>query len=354
MSTSCSRPKEGVTVRHGRQTRQGSSTGSARNERIAQGFRRWAAEIWRRDLPSDWQTVLGDFPEHLQSIGLSTSSIAKILPMGLRFIALLGKPPISVTKDDLAAAMLKQRSAAGCLSYLVLNMISRGHWPKSFLRQRAQVGAIEKYLAPGWGNLLSQLERDLGDLNVPYHAQHYFRRCATIFVWWSDLPDSGVLDDGRLRAEWEKFWQDRPDAAGGIFPKLAWSPERCYAAIWNCLLKAGRVQGTPMKFVLAAPPFWKTIVEPVRGAAHRLLGSGERPDDSEIRRRLLLYALTRLGFCVHGVKRAIEVSPEEWECLDATLRRESFSGGRLQALKDARDVLALINRGTENEERISR
>ena len=164
-----------------------------------------------------------------------------------------------------------------------------------------------------------------------------------------------MFDEIRLRDEWEKFWRDRPDAAGGIFPKLAWSPERCYAAIWNCLLKAGRVQGTLKKFVLAAPPFWRTIAEPVRGAAHRLLGSGERPDDSEIRRRLLLYALTRLGFCVHGAQRVGGVSPEEWGGLDEILRREMFSGVAIgQVLKDARDVLALMNRGTVAEGRISR
>lgn len=355
MTNSCPRPLGSETQRHGRKTQLGSPKKSEDAAKIANGFKRWAIAGWHRNLPSDWQPILADFPEHLEAIGLSTCSVTKILPLTLRFISLLGKPPGAVTREDLAAAMLKQPSRAGCLSYLALCMIARRHWPREYLRQGAEVGAIERYLSPGWRNLLSQLDRDLEDLNVPFNTRHTFRRCSTLFIWWSGLPDSGMIDESELRFQWQEFWRCRPEAAGGIFPKLEWNPERCYSAFWNSLLRAGRVQGDLRSFVSAAPPFWKTLAEPIRGAAHRLLGSGERVNDSEIRRRRLLYALTRLGFCAHGAPRSIDVRKEEWTRLEETLRREAFLEETIQtAISDIRSTLSYVGESESKEGVISR
>lgn len=350
MTNSCPRPLGSETQRHGRKAQLGSPKNTADAAKIANGFKRWAIAGWHRNLPSDWQPALADFPEHLEAIGLSTCSVVKILPLTLRFISLLSKPPAAVTREDLAAAMLKQPSRAGSLSYLALCMIARSHWPREYLRQGAEVGAIERYLSPGWRSLLSQLDKDLEDLNVPFNTRQTFRRCSALFAWWSGLPDSGTIDESALRSQWQEYWRDRPEAAGSVFPKLEWNPERCYSAIWNSLLKSGRVQGELRPFVSAAPPFWKTVAEPIRAAAHRFLGSGERAGDSAIRRRRLLYALTRLGFCAHGARRSIEIGQEEWAHLAETLRGEKFQEESIQmAISDVRSTLSYVGEsGSKN------
>lgn len=338
-----------VTVRRATGAKRSTKPRLA-SETIAKGFLLWAKRKWGEELPPAWRPVLADFPEHLQEIGLHTSSIVKILPLTLRFLDVLATPPGQVAKTDLDAALAKERSRAGALSYLCLYMADQNHWPKSFLRQRAEIRAIERYLPVQWRSFLRDLKRSLEDSHVPFTAQYYFMRISTHFLWQSKLPVAGSLKPADLDRAWVAFWQDAPDAMKTQYPRLAKNRERCFAALWNALLSAGRVEGSRKSFVQAAPPFWKTVAEPVRSAAHKLLGPLAAPKDGEIRRHMLLHAVTLLGFSAHGEARPLEIATEEWTRLESKLAEEEFTKATIK--RTIEDIQAAIRLASESRKRL--
>lgn len=338
-----------VTVRHAPNAgRSAKSRYTA--ETIAKGFLLWAKRKWGEELPPAWRPILGGFPEHLHEIGLSTSSIVKILPLTLRFLEVLAKPPEEIGKSDLEAALAKERSRAGALSYLCLYMAAQGHWPKSFLRQRAEIRAIERYLPIQWRNFLRDFKRSLEDSHVPFAAQYHFMRIATCFLWQSKLPAAGSLKADVVDQAWAAFWRDEPEAMKTQYPRMAKNRERCFATLWNALLSAGRVEGSRKSFVQAAPPFWKTVAEPVRSAAHKLLGPLSAPKDGEIRRHMVLHALTLLGFSTHGDARPLEIAPEEWARLESKLTEEEFTKATIK--RTVEDIQAAIQLASESRKRL--
>lgn len=338
-----------VTVRHA-PTAGRSAKPRLVAETIAKGFLRWATRKWGEELPPAWRPILAGFPEHLQEIGLSTASIVKIIPLTLRFLEVLAKPPGQVAKADLDAALAKERSRAGSISYLCLYLAAQEHWPKSFLRQRAEIRAIERYLPVQWRNFLRDFKRSLEDSHVPFAAQYHFMRIATYFLWQSRLPATGSLSAVALNHAWREFWEDEIDAMKTEYPRMVRNRERCFAALWNALLSAGRVEGSRKSFVQAAPPFWKTVAEPVRSATHKLLGPLSAPKNGEIRRHMLLHALTLLGFSTHGDARPLEIAPEAWARLESKLAEEEFTEATIK--RTIEDIQAAIRLASESRKRL--
>ncbi|MEK7287683.1 MAG: hypothetical protein AAB091_03880 [Elusimicrobiota bacterium] len=332
------------------------SNKSKKSKRIEAQFAGWAIKKWRLELPASWQLALGDLPEHLETLEFSRTVISKILPWILRFISILGRPPEEITKDDMERAMAQQRSQCGALSHLCLFMNHKRAWPKSHLRQQAEARLIQRYFPDGWQFFLSDLGRYLKNTGVPTGTRYIILRIATLFIWHSELPAEGVIEEQAIIQSWEGF--EKSDLAGlkADNARHEYNRKRALAALWNFLVAQKRLFAAPKEFAEVAEPFWNTLVVPIRSAAYQIFPPCRESDRTDgLRKRMTLYALTLLGFSKHAKARLLSVEEEELKTLAGALAKERFQEETIQqTIADCKAVIQLalqfLNLKTEVEQ----